>query len=154
MIQNFTKKHRGSALSSPKGFTLVELLVVIAIIGILASIVLVSLGGARTRAQDARVISDLNQIRTTAEIINSADGNYALVWNNTDVTTLLTDMNTQTATNVLSVSNAAGYCVEVTLPGAKWGCVNSGLAIRTDLTSAPGCAGNNATGVPTNIYCP
>jgi prepilin-type N-terminal cleavage/methylation domain-containing protein len=63
-------------MKSKKGFTLIELLVVIAIIGILAGIVLVSIRDVTPRAKDAAIKSDLQQIRTQAEIIYSDNASY------------------------------------------------------------------------------
>ena len=68
MFQKFSKNHRG--------FTLVELLVVIAIIGILASIVLVSMGGARASARDTTRKADMRQLVTAQEMYYGTNDAY------------------------------------------------------------------------------
>jgi type II secretion system protein G len=58
------------------GFTLIELLVVISIIGLLASVVLVSLNQARTKSRDAARKADLRQIQTALELYYNDNGAY------------------------------------------------------------------------------
>lgn len=123
------------------GFTLIELLVVIAIIGILASIVLVSLSGARNRAKDARIIADMSQIRSTAEIFQGNNGSYLNLCSNADITTLQSDITTQGGTNFncqVQATSGASYCVEAQMNSTKWWCTDSALRSQQSDT-APAC---------------
>ncbi len=65
-----------SLISSRRGFTLIELLVAIAIVGLLASVVLLGLGGARLKGRDARRIADLRTVQNALEFYISRNGVY------------------------------------------------------------------------------
>ena len=53
---------------SRQGFTLIELLVVIAIIGLLSTLAVVSLNGARQKARDARRMADVKSLQSAVEL--------------------------------------------------------------------------------------
>jgi len=64
-------------MKNKKGFTLIELLVVIAIIGLLSTLAVVSLNGARSKARDARRTSDLKALQSALELYRG-DNNDAV----------------------------------------------------------------------------
>lgn len=129
-----------------KGFTLIELLVVIAIIGILSSVVLVSLNTARGKGADAAVKSNLNSVRASAELRYDIDsGTYINVCTDPTVIKALDSASSAGAGNTTSdvcfgstANWAAAAPLKVTnqvsgSSGTDYWCIDSsGIAKLTD----------------------
>jgi prepilin-type N-terminal cleavage/methylation domain-containing protein len=119
-----------------KGFTIIELLVVVAIIGILTTIIIVSLREASDRAKNTNVIANVTQIRKTAEgMYAQGSSGYedlclsgALNVIYTDVLkTLKEDIEKYGGSNIVCHSSKYSYCVSAQLGGSvtKYFCVDS-----------------------------
>ena len=117
-----------------KGFTLIELLVVIAVIGILATIVLINLSDAQTRARDARITASLSQIRSIAEFEANPLGNYDGVCDGIEISAAYGDLTVMGGASASCVDDADGWCVQVTNNAGDTMCADQEKVIEGDCT--------------------
>lgn len=59
-----------------KGFTLIELLIVIVILGVLSTVVVLSVGGITDKGKESACKSDYNALATAVETFNAQNGTY------------------------------------------------------------------------------
>lgn len=126
-----------------KGFTLIELLVVIAIIGILASIVMVSMSGARAKARDAVRQSDIRQIGSAMELYYS-DGEAYLTSATLPaaIGTYMTSLPSDPGSNTYgwidnnTVLDDQNFCVFAELEDGTWFAA-SAKGTKADLAAVP-----------------
>lgn len=132
-------------LKKNKGFTLIELLVVIAIIGILATIVLVSLSSAREKARDVRRVGDMRQVALALEMYYDDNGSYpATGWAAVMAPALeaggyMTSVPTDPGTNTYEYCAAADgqdYILNATLENASNSALDDDVADGTYYTCA------------------
>lgn len=114
-------------MKNNKGFTLIEMLVVIAIIGLLSSVVLVALGPSRTKAKDARVISNMNQVQVLEETLFN-NGTYTTLSLTAEPgLSLENDVkanNGNTGITIIGAGGAAAYAAYTSLSSGYY-CVDS-----------------------------
>ena len=129
-----------------KGFTLIELLVVIAIIGILATVSLAMLSGARNKGADGKIKATLANARSRAELYNTTNNNnYGGTVNNNCNAGMFNDNASGVDQTLESLSGGATsatcystnntYAISAPLPGAggHW-CVDSTGAAKARAT--------------------
>jgi prepilin-type N-terminal cleavage/methylation domain-containing protein len=81
-IDDESPRDAGIGVPAPAGFTLIELLVVVAIMSVLISILLPSLAGARSKAQQAVCGGNLRQIGMATQMYAQENECYPRAWIN------------------------------------------------------------------------
>lgn len=150
---------------SQQGLTFIEILLVIAILGILITLVLVTITSSRQKAVANRVRNNIGQIRILAEVAFDSNGGTYLNWaQDTSIQTELTrllekidedngDDITAPYVTVVREAQAKDYCVSAPLGSGSstYYCIDATGKFR-EVTSH--CPDYDELDLPLRLRCP
>lgn len=133
-------------------FTLLELLIVVGIIGILASLIIIAVGGAKQRALDSSIKANLSQVRQEAASLQAESNSYTglcsggtLNEGNPNLALVEQEvMKRNGQQNVVCYADATSYCVQSPLASGGEFCIDVEGRASTTQTNCSGA----------NIRCP
>ena len=103
-MHTILERRRGTKRGQ-RGFTLVELLVVVLILGVLAAVVVFSVGGITNRGKNSACVTEVREVRTAIEAYKAQNANV----NPANLNTLVTSNLLETAPSAATPSGSAGY---------------------------------------------
>lgn len=129
-----------------KAFTLIELLVVISIIGLLSSIIFVSLASARNKARDAAIKLSLSQLRNAGGLYMNEQDTYLGFCGSEKVLKVGQGVSSNRSNLICDsdLSTAWAACAQLVADVSYYCCVDSvGNSAKTFGTCSNGAVGSN-----------
>ncbi|MEK7614232.1 MAG: prepilin-type N-terminal cleavage/methylation domain-containing protein [Patescibacteria group bacterium] len=146
--------------TNKKGFTLIELLVVIAIIGMLSTIVLVSLGSVRKKGRDTKRVADARELQLALEMYYDSNRAFPTALSSLTsggyIQTLPKDPLTQADyfyAGLQVTGGTAGTCASYHLGVKLEDTLNTALLNDTDASGGTVCTGGGTEFNGTSVSC-
>lgn len=117
------------------------IVLIIAYFGIIASIVLVSMDGAREKAKEARIMADMSQLQTSIKSYWAREESYSGVnCSLAELSSICSDIKEYAGKTPIIKSSTKNYCLYVKLPSGEYYCLTDASSGRKT-TTFPGKSG-------------